>query len=91
MMGTREVLGEEDEVQDSGKMFTKLELGDYKWLNYTEVCVSLDIQDQELDPCYRLTNWWLVLARVSRAWVSRRGLKSVCTRTLGWSGWWPRR
>ena len=41
LMGTREVLGEEDEEQDSGKMFTKLELGEYKWLNYTEVSVGL--------------------------------------------------
>ena len=58
MMGTREVLGEEDEVstsaysptyirsssyifecqvQPNGKMFTKLDLGDYRWLSYDEV------------------------------------------------------
>ena len=57
-MGTREVLGEEDEVstsaysptyirsssyifecqvQPNGKMFTKLDLGDYRWLSYDEV------------------------------------------------------
>ena len=36
-MGTREVLGEEDEVQTNGKMFTKLELGVYRWLGYDEV------------------------------------------------------
>ena len=35
-MGTREVLGEEDEVQPNGKMFTKLDLGDYRWLSYDE-------------------------------------------------------
>jgi len=37
MMGTREVLGEEDEIQSNGKMFTKLDLGDYRWLSYDEV------------------------------------------------------
>jgi len=36
LMGTREVLGEEDEVQANGKMFTKLDLGDYRWLSYDE-------------------------------------------------------
>ena len=33
---SREVLGEEDEKQSSGKVFKKLHLGDYKWINYTE-------------------------------------------------------
>ena len=56
LMGTREVLGEEDEEQDSGKMFTKLELGEYKWLNYTEVSVRLEIPEQYLKPCNRLTS-----------------------------------
>ena len=32
----REVLGEEDEKQSSGKVFKKLQLGDYKWINYEE-------------------------------------------------------
>ena len=36
-MGTREVLGEEEEMQASGKMFTKLELGEYRWLTYNQV------------------------------------------------------
>ena len=90
-MGSREVLGEEEEVQDSGKMFTKLQLGEYKWLNYSEVGVSLDIQEQELDPCDRLTSWWIALAGLYRAWGSSQGRLSVCTRTPGWSGWWRRR
>merc|ERR1719167_1338638 len=34
--GTREVLGEMDEVQTSGKIFKKLSLGDYKWITYNE-------------------------------------------------------
>jgi len=37
IMGTREVLGEEDEIQSNGKIFTKLDLGDYRWLSYDEV------------------------------------------------------
>jgi len=35
-LGTREVLGEEDEVQGNGKVFKKLSLGDYKWINYNQ-------------------------------------------------------
>merc|ERR1719290_957252 len=35
-LGTREVLGEEDEVQSSGKVFKKLSLGDYKWTTYNQ-------------------------------------------------------
>jgi len=36
-LGTREVLGETSEKQADGKMFVKLQLGEYKWMNYTEV------------------------------------------------------
>lgn len=36
LLGTRDVLAEEDEVQPNGKMFKKLELGDYRWLTYEE-------------------------------------------------------
>jgi len=35
-LGTREVLGEMDEVQGSGKVFKKLSLGEYKWKTYNE-------------------------------------------------------
>ena len=35
-LGTREVLGEMDEVQGSGKVFKKLSLGEYKWVTYNE-------------------------------------------------------
>merc|ERR1712013_399603 len=38
-LGTREVLGEEDEVQTSGKVFKKLSLGDYKWTTYNQTQV----------------------------------------------------
>ena len=37
LLGTRDILGEEDEVQTNGKMFKKLELGDYRWMTYEEV------------------------------------------------------
>ena len=30
MLGSRDVLGEEDEIQPNGKMFKKLDLGDYR-------------------------------------------------------------
>ena len=29
-MGTRDILGEDDEIQPNGKMLKKLELGDYR-------------------------------------------------------------
>ena len=35
-LGTRKVHGEEDEKQSSGKVFKKLNLGDYEWLSYSE-------------------------------------------------------
>ena len=42
LLGTRDVLAEEDEVQPNGKMFKKLELGDYRWLTYEEVDTMAD-------------------------------------------------
>ena len=32
----RQVLGEEDEKQSNGKVYKKLQLGDYKWMSYVE-------------------------------------------------------
>ncbi len=32
LLGTRDILAEEDEVQSNGKIFKKLELGDYRWV-----------------------------------------------------------
>lgn len=34
--GTRQILGEEDELQDNGRYFKKFKLGDYKWLSFIE-------------------------------------------------------
>jgi len=42
LLGTRDILGEEDEVQPNGKMFKKLELGDYRWMSYDEVDTMAD-------------------------------------------------
>lgn len=42
LLGTRDILGEEDEVQTNGKMFKKLELGDYRWMTYEEVDSLVD-------------------------------------------------
>jgi len=39
-LGTREVLGEADETQKNGKVFKKLDLGNYQWLNYNQVHAS---------------------------------------------------
>lgn len=36
-LGTREILSEENEMQPNGKVFKKLILGNYKWINYLEV------------------------------------------------------
>lgn len=35
-LGTREILGEEDEMQPNGRVFKKYKLGDYKWRNFIE-------------------------------------------------------
>ncbi|KAF7244958.1 Long-chain-fatty-acid--CoA ligase 4 [Varanus komodoensis] len=35
-LGTREILSEENEIQPHGKVFKKLILGNYQWLNYEE-------------------------------------------------------
>lgn len=42
LLGTRDVLGEEDEIQSNGKAFRKLLLGEYRWLNYEEVDQLVD-------------------------------------------------
>lgn len=39
-LGTRQVLGEEDEVQQNGKIFKKLSLGDYEWMTFKMVHAS---------------------------------------------------
>jgi len=35
-LGTRQILGETEEMQKNGKMFKKLSLGDYTWMNYNQ-------------------------------------------------------
>ncbi|XP_049822400.1 long-chain-fatty-acid--CoA ligase 4 isoform X2 [Aethina tumida] len=36
-LGTREILGEEDEKQPNGRVFKKYNMGDYKWKTFSEV------------------------------------------------------
>jgi len=36
-LGSRAVVGEEEEQQPDGRVFTKLQLGDYSWLSYLEL------------------------------------------------------
>ncbi|KAL0973796.1 hypothetical protein UPYG_G00211270 [Umbra pygmaea] len=40
-LGTREVLSEENESQPSGKVFKKLILGEYRWMSYQDVDISV--------------------------------------------------
>jgi long-chain acyl-CoA synthetase len=35
-LGTREILGEEDEMQPNGRLFKKYKMGEYKWRNFVE-------------------------------------------------------
>ncbi|XP_054946181.1 fatty acid CoA ligase Acsl3 isoform X2 [Physeter macrocephalus] len=39
LLGTREILNEEDEVQPNGKIFKKVILGNYNWLSFEDVFV----------------------------------------------------
>lgn len=36
-LGTRDVLSEEDEMQENGRVFKKYKMGEYQWRNYVEV------------------------------------------------------
>ena len=35
-LGTRDILSEEDEMQENGRMFKKYKMGDYKWRSFIE-------------------------------------------------------
>lgn len=35
-LGTRDILGEEDEMQDNGRVFKKYKMGEYKWRSFIE-------------------------------------------------------
>ena len=41
-LGTRQVLGELEEKQESGKVFTKLRLGEYTWQTYSDVATQAE-------------------------------------------------
>ena len=36
VLGTRDTVGEDDEVQPNGVIFKKLILGDYRWMSYED-------------------------------------------------------
>ena len=42
LLGTREILKIEDEVQKNGKMFKKYHLGDYRWITYEDADATAD-------------------------------------------------
>jgi long-chain acyl-CoA synthetase len=50
LLGTREILDEEDEVQSNGKMFKKFILGDYRWISYE---VAHLVSNTNWGPFYR--------------------------------------
>lgn len=37
MVGTRDILSEEEEVQRDGKVFLKWDMGKYRWMSYVQV------------------------------------------------------
>lgn len=39
-LGTRQILGEEDEMQSNGRVFKKFRMGEYKWKTFAEVSFS---------------------------------------------------
>lgn len=41
-LGTRQVIGEEDELQKDGKTFRKLDLGDYQWMTFQDLHDALE-------------------------------------------------
>jgi hypothetical protein len=52
MVGTRQVLSEDEEMQPNGKVFQKWEMGDYTWKSYTEV-TTFPTLGTYFDPPYR--------------------------------------
>ena len=68
LLGTRDVLAEEDEVQPNGKMFKKLELGDYRWLTYEEVNLVFYNHQRSIKIHFRLTAWQTTLGEVLEFW-----------------------
>jgi long-chain acyl-CoA synthetase len=73
MVGTRQVLSEEDEVQPNGKLFKKWDMGEYRWQTYLEVDematnFGKGLRELGLDPLQRIAIFaetkadWLVCA-----------------------------
>ena len=42
LLGTREILKIEDEIQKNGRMFKKYQLGDYRWVTYEDADTTID-------------------------------------------------
>ena len=72
-LGTRQILGETEEMQKNGKMFKKLSLGDYTWMNYNQThsiskqfgagLRELGVKPQDAIAIYAVTRAeWLVSA-----------------------------
>lgn len=81
-LGTRDILGEEDEMQDNGRMFKKYKMGDYKWRNFMETerqasCFGKGMRELGVQPRERI----VLFAETRAEWmIAAHGLfKQSCT------------
>ena len=63
-LGTRTILGELEEKQESGKVFTKLHLGEYTWQTYNDVATQAEnlgkgLRELGLAPKDKVDNFFL--------------------------------
>ena len=69
-LGTRKVLGEMEETQANGRVFTKLQLGDYSWQTYSQVaakavCLGKGLREVGVKPRDRV----VIYANTSAEWM----------------------
>lgn len=81
-LGTREILGEEDEMQPNGRVFKKYKMGEYKWRNFIEteqLAQAFGKGCRELGVCPR--DKIVIFAETRAEWmISAHGLfKQSCT------------
>lgn len=81
-LGTREILSEEDELQDNGRVFKKYKMGEYKWRNFIETerqasCFGRGITEVGVKPRDKI----VLFAETRAEWmIAAHGLfKQSCT------------
>lgn len=81
-LGTREILSEEDELQDNGRVFKKYKMGEYKWRNFIETemqasCFGRGIVEVGVKPRDKI----VLFAETRAEWmIAAHGLfKQSCT------------